>query len=232
MMPEQEPPGSARVSPKQSLALLRGAAVLLPRPVLSRIVARVVDGLGRAHPRLLGNLARLDPAVVHIDAVDLPYRLAIQVGRAPVTLTIVDRQCAGADAVVTASVATLLDLLEGRIDSDTLFFRRDLAISGNSSVIVGLRNALDREELCVADEIAALCGRFGPPARALARRCDRSLERIGERVAAMHRTLHPPAEAAPAASADLDRCRQEISALTARLAKLEARQKRRDEKAA
>jgi predicted lipid carrier protein YhbT len=214
------------------LALLRSAATVLPRPVLAQFATAVVRGLDRSHPTLLSNLARLESAVVHIVPVDLPYRFALTVGREPVTLAIIDRGAPGGDAEVAASVATLVDVLEGRIDSDTLFFRRDLTISGNTSVIVGLRNVLDREELSLADELAALFGPLGPPARTVARLFDRVLDRLGARVAAMHRTLHPSTETGPDVTSELEQCRCEITALTARLARLEARQVRRDEKAA
>ncbi len=217
---------------RSPLALLRGAATVLPRPVLAQFVTTVVRRLERSHPKLLGDLARLEPAVVHIVPFDLPYRFALNVGREPVTLAIIDRGSTGADAEVAASVATLVDLLEGRIDSDTLFFRRDLAISGNTSAIVGLRNVLDREELSLADELAALFGPLGPSARAVARLFDRGLVNVGARVAAMHRTLHPQTETGKDVASELERCKSEITALTARLAQLEARQKRRDEKAA
>ena len=58
------------------------------------------------------------------------------------------------------------------------------------------------------------------------------LERFGRRVAAMHETLHPARSDDRDISGDLERCRSEIGALTARLAAVEARQKRRDEKPA
>jgi O2-independent ubiquinone biosynthesis accessory factor UbiT len=220
-MPQTRPP----------LALLRGAATVLPRPLLDRIAAAVLRRLARTRPKLLANLAALEPAVVHIAPTDLPYRFSLTLGRTPVQLAIVDRGPVVADAEVSASVAVLVDLLEGRIDGDTLFFRRDLVISGNTGVVVGLRNVLDREELNLAAELGALCGPLRPPARAIAQALDRALDRLGERVASMHRTLHPPGSGDRDVGADLERCRTEIKALTARLAALEARQKRRDEKA-
>ena len=212
--------------------LLRSAATVLPRALLGRLANGVVRGLGRTHPKLMANLAALEPAVVHITPLDLPYRFALRIGRSPVTLEVVDHGPNGADAGVAANAATLLELLDGRIDGDTLFFRRDLAICGKSSVIVGLRNVMDREQLCLADEIAALLGPLGAPARAFARHCDRILDRVGARVAAVHRSLHPPTSAVADAAAEIDRCRGDIAALAARLAKLEARQRRRAENAA
>jgi predicted lipid carrier protein YhbT len=219
------------VVPRTPLALLRAAATVLPPPLLVRFLAVMTRSLNRSHPRLLRNLEQLEPAVVHIAPTDLPYRLVLNVGRVPVTLDITGPGATGADATVAASVATLVDLLEGRSDSDTLFFRRDLTISGNTSIVVGLRNVLDREELILADELALPLGPLGPPARAVARVLERVLDGIGARVAAMHRTLHPPTESGPDVASELDQCRSEIAALTARLGRLEARQKRRSEMA-
>lgn len=213
------------------LALLRGAATVLPRPVLSALAAAFLRGLRKSHPKLLDNLAALEPAVVHVAAFDLPYRFAVTLGRTPVTLSIVDREARGADAEVAASVATLVDLLEGRIDSDTLFFRRDLRISGNTAVVVGLRNVLDREELSVAAELEALCGPLGRPARRVARALERLMDAAGARLAAMHRTLHPPGAEGQDLSVEVGRCHEEIAALTARLGALESRLKRRADKA-
>ncbi len=214
------------------LALLRGAASVLPRPVLSAITAAIVRGLAKTHPKLIKNLATLDPAVVHVVAFDLPYRFAITVGREPIALTVIDRAATGADAEISASVATLVDLLEGRIDSDTLFFRRDLRIAGNTAVVVGLRNVLDREELSIAGELEALCGPLGRPARRLARALEYVADGAGARLAAMHRTLHPPGTESQDLSAEVNRCHEEIAALTARLGTLESRLKRRADKVA
>ena len=213
------------------MALLRGAATVLPRPLLARLADAVVRGLHRTHPKLLVNLARLEPATVHIVPTDLPYGFALEVGCDPVRLRIVDERPAAASAQVSGSIAILLDLLEGRIDSDTLFFRRDLLITGNTEVVVGLRNVLDREELRLTDELGALCGPLRPAARAVGRAGERVLQGLGARVAALHRRLHPAVPEGPDVGADLERCHTEIAALTARLAALEARQKRRDERA-
>jgi predicted lipid carrier protein YhbT len=117
----------------------------------------------------LENLTRLEPGGVHVIASNLRYRFAITLGREPITLTVVDRIATGADAKISASVATLVDLLEGWIDSDTLFYRRDLRIVGNTAVVVGLSNVLDREQLFIASELEAPWGPLGRPARRLAR---------------------------------------------------------------
>ena len=189
----------------------------------------MVRSLGRSHPKLLRDLERSAPARIHIRPTDLPYAFALGVGRVPVTLTVIDRDSGGCDASLSAGIATLIELLEGRIDGDTVFFRRDLVISGSTAAIVELRNVLDREEIKLAAELARPLGPLGRPARGVARRLDHIVARTGARVAALHRALHPPQESGRDTADLLDQCRAEIAALTARLGKLEARQKRRDE---
>ena len=205
---------------------------MLPRAVIERIATAVVRRLQRSRPKLLRNLADLSPAVVHISPTDLPYRFSLTLGCNPVRFAVIDRSPGPADAEVIGDVATLIDLLEGRTDSDSLFFRRDVIISGDTAVVVGLRNVLDREEIYLAAELGALCGPLRPQARAIAEALDRALNRVGSRVAALHRTLHPPGVADRDVTAEMERCRSDIGALNARLAALEARQKRRDEKIA
>jgi O2-independent ubiquinone biosynthesis accessory factor UbiT len=212
------------------VALLRAGAVMMPSALLERVLARVQRGLLRSHPKLFDNLARLDPATIHVAPVDLPYRFRLTLGCTPATLSIVERDDDGADARVTASVATLVELLEGRIDGDALFFRRDLVVEGNTAAVVGLRNVLDREEIRLGAEFYGLFGPLRPVAGALGGRLDRLLGRLGARAAALHRAWHPPDAGDRDVGAEIDRCREEMKALGARLAALEARQQRRDEK--
>ncbi len=215
------------------LALLQFGAIWLPRSVAHAVATAVLRSVERAHPRLPRNLLALDPAVVHVIPNDLPYGFALAFGRDPARLGVIPREAHGADATIRASTRVLVDLLEGRIDSDSLFFRRDLTVSGNTAVVVGLRNVLDREPLMLADEFARVLGRFAPATRAVARRLNGWVEALQERVAAAHRVLHPrEPDASETFRAELDRHRAEIAALTARLAQFEARQKRRDDKSA
>lgn len=220
---------SIRIVRRTPTALLRGAAAVLPRAMLARLSAVVVRRLERSHPRVLRDLARLEPAIIEIVPYDLPHRFILRIGRAPVTLEVSGRDAPPADATVAASIATLVDLIEGRIDSDTLFFQRDLAITGDTAVLVGLRNVLDREEWVLGDELARPFGPLAPAARAVARRLDRVIDGLGARLGAIHAAFHPPSGSGPDAAAELARCRSEIDALTARLGRVEARHHRRGE---
>lgn len=154
---------------------LRVADAVGPRlrdPVLDRLAGVFV----RRHPRAAEAVSSLPEATVLIDAVDLPRGLLLRVGPDGLRLRLCDVAAitAGAapdaapDAVVRGRFAALLDLAEGRIDGDALFFRRDLTIAGDTALVVALRNALDGEEIDVMAELDAVAGplgRLGPMAR-------------------------------------------------------------------
>jgi predicted lipid carrier protein YhbT len=74
------------------------------------------------------------------------------------------------DARIAGTFLTLLDMVDGRLDGDALFFTRDLIIEGDTEAVVVLRNALDDLEGSVADDIAAAFGFPGRMALAALRR--------------------------------------------------------------
>ena len=67
------------------------------------------------------------------------------------------------DAYIKGNLDILLNLLEGRIDGDALFFTRGLVITGDTAAIVGLRNTLDREEIDFSRTSPACSGRSRSP---------------------------------------------------------------------
>ena len=67
--------------------------------------------------------------------------------------------------MVKGKLQALLDLLEGRSDSDAMFFRRDIVIGGDTSVVETLRNALDRDPLDLFEDVTSIFGSFAALAR-------------------------------------------------------------------
>ncbi|MDE1923910.1 MAG: SCP2 sterol-binding domain-containing protein [Gammaproteobacteria bacterium] len=229
------PEGIATTEDRQDgatpLALLKILGIAMPRPAAAFAAKRLFESLGRGHPQLLANLAALEEREVHVLPAELPYGFALRTGPRP-QLRVIGRGEGQADAAVEASAAVLTDLIEGRIDSDTLFFRRDLQVTGNTAAIVGLRNALDRETIRLGAEIAAALGPLGPLARRLAHSIEPALGRWELRARTLQRALSPPLRTGdPALTAEVERCRAEVAALTARLGRIEARQQRREERA-
>lgn len=117
---------------------------------------RLLRILEARHPRAFAALGELPDARLLIDPVDAPAALLLRVGPG-LALRVCDRT-AGAEATVRGPCARLLDLLEGRIDGDALFFRRELSIAGDTALILALRNTLDGEEMDLFGDIAAAAG--------------------------------------------------------------------------
>ena len=78
-----------------------------------------------------------------------------------------DRQGDGpapaAEAVVTGAFERLLACAQGGGDGDAMFFAREIEVTGNTDVLVALRNALDGAEIDLAGELAALAGPLHRP---------------------------------------------------------------------
>lgn len=200
---------------------------LVPPPVLARLVAMLTRSMRRRHPQLISAFARLDPAVMHVELVDVPRRFVIAFGGGRMDLRMLRAaDPLPANATIRGSLAALVDLLEGRIDGDTLFFTRQIEITGSTAVIVAVRNTLDREEIIMRDEIAALFGPLERPARRIARRVDRVAGRVRSQLAATHAQLHAMDVAPQHSAAEFDALREEVKALSARLARLDVRQMR------
>jgi predicted lipid carrier protein YhbT len=204
------------------------ALSVVPAPVLAGMVALLMRGMRRRHPRLMQNFGRLDPATVHVLPTDLPHRFAIDYGDGRMTVRVLlEPEPPAADATIRASLANLIEMLEGRIDGDAMFFTRGIEITGSTSVIVAVRNTLDREEIVLRDDIAALFGPLERPARRVGRALEHAAARARARVGAMHAAMHAEDSAGRDLGAELDALRNEVRTLKTRLAKLDVKQQKR-----
>ena len=161
-----------RETPPLSPVLLAGLA-LRPLPVapLGPLLSLAMSALGRRHPAVFDRLANLGDACFVIDPVDLPFCFLLRPGSgAPRLDAIKDgaikdgaikdgaikdgAHAAGATAVIRGPLLALIDLLEGRVDGDALFFSRNLTIEGDTGAVLTLRNAVDSGEIKVVDASA------------------------------------------------------------------------------
>ena len=96
--------------------------------------------------------------------MNLPFVLMLYPDPAAPRLMAARRHNAPAfDARIAGTFLTLLDVVDGRLDGDALFFNRALTVEGDTDAAVCLRNALDDLEGSIADDVAAM---FGPPGQA------------------------------------------------------------------
>ncbi len=122
----------------------------------------------RRHPGLGARLAPSAGARILIDILDVPCALLLTIARPPSMPSLRlansgDRR--DATATITGKLGQLMDLLDANIDGDTMFFSRDLFISGDTTAILLLRNALDGEDFDLFDDVFDLMGPFSGLAR-------------------------------------------------------------------
>ncbi|MDD3371713.1 MAG: SCP2 sterol-binding domain-containing protein [Alphaproteobacteria bacterium] len=161
--------------------LARAVMRLAPAPFLQHAIDALMRRMRSSHPKLFSNLARLDAATVLIEPSDVPHRFVLAFGGSESSLTVADTADVGCDSRIKGRLGALLDMLEGRSDGDKLFFSRDIEITGDTAVIVGLRNTLDREEISLMDDVTSMFGPFAQPARKIISLADAVAARVHER---------------------------------------------------
>jgi predicted lipid carrier protein YhbT len=142
-------------------------AVVLPFQAFSSLAMAIML---RRHPSVFERLADLDEPTFLIEPRELPLAFLMYADRARPRLEIVPKSTeVQATARIRGSLKTLIDLLEGRIDGDALFFSRELAVEGSIEAVVALRNAVDGEGFDVATDLLAVLGPLSGPGRAIVR---------------------------------------------------------------
>lgn len=123
--------------------------MLLPLSLgLSAALRRIL----RKRPDVFDRMDLSQHRTVCIAPTDMPVSFQISLGGLdPHVRAIACRAPRPSDARIEAPIRTLINVFEGREDGDAVFFSNDLWIEGDTSLIVGLRNALEEAELTLAD---------------------------------------------------------------------------------
>jgi predicted lipid carrier protein YhbT len=205
--------------------LLKAALRVMPPGFLRPGLDLFMRAMPRRHASLFRRLTRLAPATILFDPTDTPhcFLLTIAPGSVRLELAAAERT---ASARISGTLETLLHLLEGRIDSDTLFFSRDVMIAGDTAVAVGFRNTLDGEAISLLDDALGMAGPLAAPARRLVLGLDRGIEGIRGMAARWHAGAHRAADAGRDLAQEHDALASELTSLRDRIAKLEARSRR------
>jgi predicted lipid carrier protein YhbT len=201
-------------------ALLAGLAVRpLPPAALQPLLTLAMAALVRRHGEAFARLGSLGDCVFLVDPVDLPVEFLLRPGTDPPSLTALRGGASGIapTATIRGPLLSLIDLLEGRVDGDALFFSRDLAVAGDTEAILTLRNALDGAGIDLAETVASMLGPLGGiarrllgPAETLIRRMTRDLEALQETL------LSPLARRSDAQAAELAELRAQLDDLQRR----------------
>jgi predicted lipid carrier protein YhbT len=134
----------------------------LPLFMLQPVLRRLMQRMAHERADLFERLGTHKDKTYLIQPTNLPFMFVLHPGRRILSACrpgVAPRH----DAKIKASLLTLIDMVDGRLDGDALFFNRHLVIEGDIEAVVVLRNALDDLDGSIVDTIA---GHFGAPARA------------------------------------------------------------------
>lgn len=180
---------TGRLPPALSPVLLLGFALRpAPKTPLRLAASLAMAAMVRRHRAVFERLDGLDNPNFLIEPADLPVRFLLSVALPSPRLAVIgEDEDLGIEpaATIRGPMPVLIDLLEGRIDGDALFFSRSLAVEGDMAAVVALRNAVDGAEVSLVEDLLAPLGPLGVPARALVtaggrlyRRAERDLETL------------------------------------------------------
>jgi predicted lipid carrier protein YhbT len=144
----------------QSLArlLLAPVPIALYQPLLNKIITHVIQNNQGVFQRL-GNCAN---KTLVIKPTNMPFALVLQPNPyAPSLRAIRNFDSVTYDAIISGSLLSLMRMVDGQLDGDSLFFTRDLTIHGDTEAIVSLRNALDNMDHSLAEDISSMFGSIG-----------------------------------------------------------------------
>ena len=161
-------PRAAR-APSPLNALLQHVPSLLltpvPLAVLQPLFTRIATHVAQSRPELFARLGPHAGKRFQIDPTDLPFVLVLTPQAERPLLTAHRRHERPAhDAGIAGAFFNLLDMIDGTLDGDALFFSRDLQVSGDTEAVVALRNALDDFEGSALDSVVASFGPLSGPA--------------------------------------------------------------------
>lgn len=210
------------------LHLMRAGLRMLPAPALRLVLRRISASLPRNHPDLVRRLVRVAPGRYLFEPTDLAQRFLLCIGDGGVILTLAAPGEA-ADAAMRGKLAMLIDLLEGRLDSDTALFARDIIIVGDMNRAVAFRNILDGETINLVGDFLARFGPLAPPLGRAAARLHRRVDAARRRLVGVRDRVHRAAHHGHDPNEDLARTGAQIDDLRHRVGQLERRVRRAPE---
>jgi O2-independent ubiquinone biosynthesis accessory factor UbiT len=191
IMPAMIPTNINKTAPASPFFVL-GLALrpILAKPVIQPWLNLIAGVMQRKHPRIVTCLSQFSPVSILVDPTDVPFSVMLSVRGDKLSLRYMKKnQIIVSNASISGPLSALIDLMEGRVDGDALFFSRELAIEGCSETVVALRNALEHENVSVQADFLSYLGPLAKPAGALTRYSATLARHINNDFNAVHESL-------------------------------------------
>lgn len=152
-------PTPARLSASPLQALLhdipRWLLAAIPLAALQPVFSHIASHVARTRPELFARLGPHTGKHFLIDPIDLPFVLVLRPDAARPHLRAYRRsERPRNDAAIAGTFFNLMDMIDGTVDGDALFFSRDLRVTGD----------IDDFEGSALDSVIASFGPLSKPA--------------------------------------------------------------------
>ena len=228
--PAQAPKSASAMAPPLTPFLLAGLALRpVPPSLVQPFLTFSLRAIERRHPGLFDRMASMAAGVEApeflIDPTDLPFVFLLKTDPLLPKLTAYhDAEGLEPQATIRGPLMTLVQLLEGKIDGDAMFFSRDLVIEGDTEAVVALRNAVDGAEIDVVEDVLDFLGPLGSPARMAFLAAQHLFERAAGDLETVRDAMTAPVQRrAEAQAADIRSMGEKISDLDRRAPKARTR---------
>lgn len=211
--------------------LLRAALNALPPALLRPSLAASMHVMRRQHAPLFRRLMQLPPATILFDPLDVPHCFLLTIAPQAVRLDLATSSQT-ASARISGELSALIDLLEGRIDSDTLFFSRAVRVTGDTAAAVGFRNVLDGESINLLGDVLRMTGLLATPARRAVLALDTQIRHLKQVLRRHYEAMHDEAHAGRDLAAEHDALAAELNTLREKIARNAASGRSRSRQAA
>lgn len=134
----------------------------LPLPVLNFFLGKIVNNIGKSRPEIFDRLEGHHHKIFLIIPTNIPFAFCLYPDPIyPRLKAFRKKDLPSADSIISGSFLTLLGMIDGRYDGDSIFFMRALRVEGDTEAVVCLRNALDNINGTIAEDVAGLFGVSG-----------------------------------------------------------------------
>lgn len=142
--------------------LLRLILAPVPLFAIQPVLHKIVHHIAQKRPELFDRIGPHKDKLFLIDPVNLPFAFALRPNPDRLSFRAYRRRnLPQVEARIAGTFLTLLDMVDGQLDGDALFFTRALVVEGDTEAVVCLRNAIDDIEGSIAEDTANLFGFAG-----------------------------------------------------------------------
>ncbi|MCF6215865.1 MAG: SCP2 sterol-binding domain-containing protein [Emcibacter sp.] len=164
----------------------------LPRAPLNLLLQYTADHIQKSHPAILTRLEQIAGTVFLIQPTDFPHDIRLTIQKNHVSCQIEDEFMGLADVTICGPLLSLMDMMDGKLDGDALFFSRHLTIEGDTAALLTLRNAVDSDDIDLWAEIIASFGLLAGPAKAVLNLGDHLYQSLSRNMGLIGRAITLP----------------------------------------